>query len=175
MQRRTAFLALASAGAIAAVGGGYRWLTKDRDHSALALDLTLNDLGALNADSVETTGAWDVARTFNHLAQSVEFSLSGFPEPKSALFQSTVGRLAFNVFQAQGHMNHGLDEEIPGEVITAATPKAAKARLLTALTAFDASSDRLMPHFAYGALSKDEYARAHVMHINNHLEEFRGV
>ena len=51
---------------------------------------------------------------FEHLAQSIDMSLDGFPEPKSALFQNTVGAAAFAVFKWRGKLNHGLTDPIPG-------------------------------------------------------------
>ena len=54
------------------------------------------------APMVKSTGAWPVAAVLDHLAQSVEMSMDGFPQPKSALFQKTAGRAAFSVFRARG-------------------------------------------------------------------------
>jgi len=175
MDRRTTIKLLAAGGATVALGGGYHWLTKERDHSKLGLDITLNRISTLELDSIETTGAWEVARTFDHLAQSIEFSMVGFPVQKSSLFQNTAGKLAFSIFQANGRMTHGLDEEIPGEVVETANadPARARTRLLDSLERFESFSGELMPHFAYGNLNKDQYAVAHVLHVNNHLEEFK--
>jgi hypothetical protein len=36
--------------------------------------------------------AWTLAQMLEHAAQSVEYSLRGFPEMKSGLFRATVGR-----------------------------------------------------------------------------------
>lgn len=160
---------------LAAAGGGFHWLVKERDHSNLAIDLTLERLSVLNLASVETTGEWEVARTFNHLAQSIEFSMDGFPEMKSSMFRHTVGRLAFSAFQANGHMMHGLNEAIPGEVVIIDNLNLGEShrRLLAALERFESHDGPLEPHFAYGKLDRSQYAIAHVMHVNNHLEEFR--
>jgi len=32
---------------------------------------------------------------------------------------------------------------------------------------------KLEPHFSYGQLSKEEFTVAHVIHLNNHLEELK--
>jgi len=55
-------------------------------------------LDSLALDSIETTGAWEVTRMFNHLAQSVEFSMTGYPVLKSQIFRDSLGTLAFSVF-----------------------------------------------------------------------------
>jgi hypothetical protein len=38
---------------------------------------------------------------------------------------------------------------------------------------FISYSNQFAPHFAYGELTKAEYATAHVLHIKNHLEEIK--
>jgi hypothetical protein len=117
------------------------------------------------------TGSFTLAQMLEHAAQSVEYSLNGFPEPKSAVFQATVGKAAFAVFDARGAMSHGLGEPIPGApALTLALPAAA-GRLLAALKAFETHSGPLAPHFAYGALDKGAYTRAHLMHLANHWTE----
>ena len=175
MQRRTFVKYLGVGSAVAVLGGGY-WLSQGKGSAGLAVPTTLSRLKQLDVASIQTSGSWDIARTFNHLAQSVEFSMTGFPVMKSVVFQHTVGRLAFSVFNARGSMMHGLDEVIPGEVVVdAAKTDEALGRLISALEQFEAFDGELQPHFAYGQLDKAQYAVAHVMHINNHFEEFRGV
>ena len=125
------------------------------------------------APSVKTTGAWPLSAVLDHLAQSIEMSMDGFPEAKSALFQATAGRAAFAVFRMKGRMSHGLDQPIPGAPSLAAGAdwKPAAQRLRRAITRFEAHEGPLQPHFAYGALSKADFALAHGMHIANHQEE----
>ncbi|MEM9268693.1 MAG: DUF1569 domain-containing protein [Pseudomonadota bacterium] len=171
---RRGFVKYLTTGAFLGVaGGGWYWLNAPRDQSHLSVDLMLDRLDQLARSPVQTTGTWDGFRTFNHLAQSVEFSIAGYPTQNSALFQATAGTLAFKVFKARGAMSHGLDEMIPGEVVAAEAgdTKAAIGRLSAALQAFRAHEGELKPHFAFGALSKEDFAIAHVLHINNHLEE----
>ncbi|MEY4425832.1 MAG: hypothetical protein RL535_130, partial [Pseudomonadota bacterium] len=43
------------------------------------------------AAKVNVTGKWPVVAVLEHLSQSIEMSLDGFPQPKSALFQNTLG------------------------------------------------------------------------------------
>lgn len=125
------------------------------------------------AQEVRSTGTWPLVAVMAHMAQSVEMSLDGFPQPKSALFQSTVGAAAFAVFQWRGRMTHGLAEPIPGAPALAMQGdwKPEAQRLRAALLRFDTYTGTLQPHFAYGRLSKNEFAQAHVLHIANHQEE----
>ena len=119
--------------------------------------------------------AWNWSQTLEHCAQSIEFSLQGFPAPKSALFQNTLGAAAFNVFAMRGRMSHNLTEPIPGAPeLDASTPDAtgALARLRNAVHNFATHAGPLHPHFAYGALSRAQYEKAHAMHLANHLSAF---
>jgi hypothetical protein len=122
-------------------------------------------------DHHRTTGAWSLAQVLDHAAQSVEFSLRGFPQMRSALFRATAGGAAFAWFDARGAMSHGLAEPIPGAPALGNELPAAAARLVKALRAFEAHEGAFAPHFAYGALTKDEYTRAHLMHLANHWSE----
>lgn len=133
----------------------------------------LKTLEALKRQAPRMAGAWDLAQVLHHAAQSVEYSLRGFPAPKPAWFRATVGPAAFSVFSARGRMSHALDEPIPGApAIARGEPiEPAVDRAIAALMAFDAHSGALAPHFAYGALDKAAYARAHLMHFANHWQE----
>ncbi|MBO9677000.1 MAG: DUF1569 domain-containing protein [Acidovorax sp.] len=126
------------------------------------------------ARGVRTSGAWPLAAVLAHLAQSIEMSLDGYPAPRSALFQQTLGAGAFAFFAWRGRMSHPLDEPIPG---APALPRegddwrAAVQRLRAAIARFEAHGGALRPHFAYGALDKAQYRLAHAMHIANHQDE----
>lgn len=138
-----------------------------------SLPAALVTLQALKGRPPRATGAWDLPKVLIHAAQSVEYSLSGFPQPKAAWFRHTVGPAAFAAFSARGRMSHSLTEPIPGapDIAAGQALDAAVDRLTTALRAFDAHAGALAPHFAYGALDKPDYTRAHLMHLANHWQE----
>ncbi len=119
------------------------------------------------------TGVFTPAQVLLHAAQSVEYSMAGFPAMRGALFRHTLGAAAFAVFDARGAMSHGLDEVIPGAppVPGDTDLTAAAARLLAALQAFERHEGALQPHFAFGALDKVQYTRVHLMHLSNHWTE----
>ncbi|HUR90486.1 MAG TPA: DUF1569 domain-containing protein [Ramlibacter sp.] len=125
------------------------------------------------APSVRATGAWPLSSVLDHLAQSIEMSMDGYPQPKSALFQKTAGRAAFAVFRMKRRMSHGLDQPIPGAplLVAGADWKPAAVRLRQAIVRFESHTGPFAPHFAYGALAKPDYALAHCMHIANHQDE----
>jgi hypothetical protein len=124
------------------------------------------------AGSVRSNTDWKMLAVFEHLAQSIEMSLDGFPQPKSALFQQTAGTLAFSFFKWRGHMSHGLTEPIPGAPALTQQDawKPGALRLRAAIARFQAHTGPLQPHFAYGALSRADYGLAHTFHIANHQD-----
>jgi hypothetical protein len=117
---------------------------------------------------------WNLSQVLQHLAQSIEFSMQGYPALKGAWFRSSVGSAAFAVFNARGRMSHDLAEPIPGAPALDAsqTLKTSVQRLLDAMDAFDRFNGTLRPHFAYGELTKPQYERAHLMHLANHWTQF---
>jgi hypothetical protein len=138
------------------------------------LDDSLRWLDRLErAQQVKAIGAWPLGAVLEHLAQSVEMSMDGFPQAKGALFQKTAGSAAFAFFRWRGRMSHGLAEPIPGAPALGggADWRPAAVRLRQAMTRFNAYTGPLKPHFAYGALSKTDFALAHNMHITNHQDE----
>lgn len=139
-----------------------------------SLDDVLRWLDKLDrATQVQSTTVWKISAVLEHLAQSVDMSLDGFPEPKSAVFQATLGSAAFAVFRLRGKMTHGLTDPIPGAPVLPQADdwKPGVARLRTAVLRFQAHTGPLQPHFAYGALSRADFALAHALHIANHQDE----
>ena len=133
----------------------------------------LKTLEQLRSEVPRMTGAWDLPHVLHHTAQSIEYSINGFPEPKPAWFRATLGSYAFALFNARGQMTHSLSEPIPGAPDIAQGQPLGPAidHAIAALQAFDRHSGALAPHFAYGALDKPAYTRAHLMHLANHWAE----
>jgi Protein of unknown function (DUF1569) len=168
-QRRKIVLA----GSLAAAGALHTQAYADMP-KVQSLDDALRWLDKIEkAASAKTTGAWPMVAVLEHLSQSIEMSLNGFPESKSALFQNTVGAAAFGVFKWRGRMSHTLSDPIPGAqpLSLQGDWKLAAARLRTAVQGFQAHTGALKPHFAYGNLSKTDFALAHSFHIANHQDE----
>ncbi len=139
-----------------------------------SLDDSLRWLDRLEkASSARAIGAWPLGAVLEHLAQSIEMSMDGFPQAKSALFQGTAGGAAFAFFKWRGRMSHGLAEPIPGApaLVAGAQWQPAAVRLRAAITRFNGYAGPMRPHFAYGALNKPDFALAHSLHIANHQEE----
>lgn len=171
--RRLLFLSL---GAVAAGAPALWWASRPAALQSPAFDSTegaLRTLVALKAQPARSTGAWDLAQVLHHAAQSVEYSMQGFPQLKPGWFRATVGPAAATVFSARGRMSHSLAEPIPGapDIAQGQPLGPAVDRAVAALQAFERHTGALHAHFAYGELSKDDYRRAHLMHFANHWQE----
>ncbi len=149
----------------------------DRDLQFKNMDQGYDEAVRLSRiESLVTDTAFSLPQTLVHCAQSIEFSMLGFPEPKSALFQKTVGSVAFNIFSRRGRMTHDLSEAIPGAhpLNPGITVEQALERLRNAIDTFRQSDVVLKPHFAYGALNKNQYELAHAMHLADHFSAIGG-
>ena len=176
MNRRQFFKSsLVIGGSLVGVGTSTVLLTEGVKRVDLKISTALKRLELLSNKNLVQTGEWDIYEIFMHCAQSVEYSMSQFPEHHSNFFKKTVGTLAFSIFESKGKMIHGLSEPIPGSplVKTSLDTKAAMNHLKKSLLDFENYTGKLAPHFAYGELTKNEYEIAHVMHLYNHLEEIQ--
>ena len=138
-----------------------------------SLEAALKTLAELKLEAPRMTGAWDLPHVLHHVAQSIEYSMHGFPQIKPAWFRATLGSYDFALFNARGQMTHNLSEPIPGapDIAQGQPLPPAIDHAIAALHAFDAYGGELAPHFAYGALAKPAYLRAHLMHLANHWSE----
>ena len=168
LMNRRGFLIASS---VVLAGGAAAALHRRQDTSSITA--TIARFEKWQGRALASHTAWTPAQVLHHMAQSVEYSLSGYPLPKPRWFQHTIGRAAFETFSYTGAMHHSLIEAIPGAPTLAAdddTQEGLK-RLCVALRQFEVHPGPLAPHFAFGALSHAEFAVAHVLHIENHLQQ----
>ncbi|NVJ65584.1 MAG: DUF1569 domain-containing protein [Gammaproteobacteria bacterium] len=172
MNRRR-FLIGSSVGIASLAAAGFTWTQLSNASQPLTIDSALELLDSIDLSKAKSTTTWSLSQVFIHCAQSVECSIKGFPEHKSALFQETVGSLAFSLFKASGSMTHNTTEEIPALISFQPniSLKPAIDYLKTQLIAFKHYNGKLQPHFAYGDLNKREYEIAHVLHLLDHCSE----
>ncbi|MCB1200158.1 MAG: DUF1569 domain-containing protein [Leptospiraceae bacterium] len=177
MQRKTFVKIALGSTALVASGGGFMFLSGSKNIAELTIDHVLKKIDELSQKNISSKGAWSPFKIFSHCAQSIEYSISGYPQHKSAFFKSTVGPLAFAVFSARGSMKHGLQEDIPGATALPAKgdTQEALAHLKQTYLNFQKYNGPLAAHFAYGDLTKEEYMLAHILHFNNHLLEIEAV
>ena len=139
------------------------------------LDELVNELQHLPWGALHNNGGeWNVSQVLQHCAQSIQYSLQGYPQMFSTAFQYTAGTAAATVFRALGSMRHNLNEEIPGgyRLEENLSVGAALHQLVSSIHDFQYFDGQLQPHFAYGALDKEAYTAAHWLHIRNHLNAF---
>lgn len=174
MNRRK-FVVGAVASTCVATTAGVGWVSVDVGKSPLTISAVLGQLDNMRVKQLTTVGDWSLSKILNHCAQSVEYSMFGFPKHKSDLFKKTLGSLAFSAFVAKNKMRHDLADEIPGAPLLASKSdlNAAYDRFGRSLRDFSSHRGLLYEHFAFGGLSKTEYEQAHAMHFFNHLEEIR--
>ncbi|MCB1554136.1 MAG: DUF1569 domain-containing protein [Xanthomonadales bacterium] len=176
MKRRS--LLIGAAGAAALSGGAGIWLLGPaRPVTDMGDWSTVHHwLDRVVRTQATTRSGWSLPVVLQHLAQSIEYSLDGYPELKPGWFRATVGALAGRTFQRLGAMHHGLDEPIPGApALTEAALDSSAQRLRDAVLRFEAHRGTLQPHFAYGALDRESYARAHLMHVADHAQLVRNA
>ena len=174
MRRRT-LLKGAVFGGTAALGAGYWALPAGPRPAAVSLEGARQVLADLQGKTLQSIRGWSPSEVFNHCAQSIVYSIDGYPELKPAWFRHSLGPAAFAMFSVRGAMRHPLDEAIPGAAALTEPADQALAlqRLQMAFQRFSEHQGALKPHFAYGALEHGEYAEAHVLHLYNHLTLIR--
>jgi hypothetical protein len=141
-----------------------------------SLDDVFMALHALDgAARLEADGPWSPSQILEHCAQSIEYSLDGFPVLKPRLVRATIGRLVLRRFLGRGSMSHNRVAPIPG----APPPRAggdwrsATERLRKAIERFNAHHGACAEHFVYGPVTGEQYARLHAMHLADHFGALR--
>ena len=162
-------------------GGGYFALHQHlASHNDAKRILMFNNLEQVNKEieslrtainKIDLIGNWTLHQHLLHCSQSVEFSMKGFPEEKSVIFQKTIGKIVFSQFESQGYMRHNRNEPIPQAppLIVNGDIQSAFDRLQKSIMDFENYKGELFPHFAYGNLTKKEYEKAHIMHLADHF------
>lgn len=119
---------------------------------------------------VEMQQEWTLYKVLNHLAQSCEYSMTGYPEQYAPFIQS-IGKLMFNNYKSAGFMTHNLAEPVPGAPAIEDTGDLASAfeRVRNAISDFQNFTGALHPHFAYGDLSYEDWELAHSFHMADHF------
>jgi hypothetical protein len=129
------------------------------------------NLGSPERELLAPGSSWNLSQTLQHCAQTVRYSVTGYPALKPALFRATAGALAKRVFLRRGAMRHSLDAVIDGapplDPLMPVTEAAAG--LTDAVALFTGHAAEHAPHPAYGRCTHDEFARLHAMHLAEHL------
>ncbi len=62
---------------------------------------------------IQLLGDWSLHQNLVHCAQSIEYSLTGFPKHRPEIIKNTIGKVIFEKFDAQGYMSHDRNDPIP--------------------------------------------------------------
>lgn len=128
--------------------------------------------GLPESSTIESRGEWNAFQIVTHLRQSINYSMIGFPQHKPEWFKATLGGLAFHLFALKGATTHGLSTPIPG-----ASELHPQGSAMDELVQLKQDIQTLLqqkqfePHFAYGALSREQYELAQLFHINEHFTQ----
>jgi hypothetical protein len=128
---------------------------------------------SLRAAAPPAAGGWTLAHAIAHCACSVECSMTGYPELRSALFRATIGPMVKRRFLRNARMAHDVTAEVAGAPVAPDVALATACdRAAAAVAAFARFEGELAPHLAYGRCTKDEYAALHWLHFADHLRAF---
>ncbi|BDX05076.1 hypothetical protein MACH26_05970 [Planctobacterium marinum] len=172
VMKRRLFIASSLSLGFLGVSGLTAWNLIPRNNEDLSIATLLKELRSIDTSALSIESSWTVGQSLAHMAQSIEYSITGYPVHKSEMFKSTVGRAAFTAFSSKGQMKHNLKEDIPGAPSVAnINAEDGMTRLLTAFETFQSHQGELAEHFAYGPLGHEEYALAHVLHVKDHFTQ----
>lgn len=134
-------------------------------------------LAAIAGELPVVTTPWTTAQHLLHCAQSIEYSVTGYPRLKPAIVRATVGKLVKRRFLGRGEMAHDTVAAVAGApaLDAGASVDAARARLRAAIATFRAHAGAYAPHLVYGSCTRDEYERLMSMHVADHLRRVRGA
>lgn len=168
--KRRFFIASSLSAGFLAFSGIAAWHLVPRNNEDLSVETMLKELQRIDLNTMTFDSPWTVGHKLAHMAQSIEYSISGYPVHKSEIFKSTVGKAAFNAFSSKGYMKHNVEENIPGAPsVKDVSAEVGLTRLIASLEEFNGHNGELAEHFAYGPLTKEEYGLAHVLHIKDHF------
>ena len=132
------------------------------------IDLFLEEL---KDRKVTTTGKWTIAQILCHIGDSIEFFLSqneGAIQVPSFI-QNTFGKLLLTKFFLFGKMDGGLTNPIKkGEPMDGNASEELK-RLISLIKTFNDHTGSFNKHPVFGALSKEEIIKLHLLHCSNHF------
>ena len=116
-------------------------------------------------------GTYTFSQTVQHAAQSIGYSMTGYPRLAPVSLRVTVGRTVKHLFLRRGAMRHNLSAPVSGapdldprlpDLVAIAVLRATVSRL----AAFDGA---LQPHPTYGRCTKEQVASLQTLHLREHL------
>lgn len=111
------------------------------------------------------------SETTQHAAQSIVYSMTGYPRLAAASLRATVGRTVKHLFLRRGAMRHNLSAPVAGapELDPAMPDVVAVAHLRAAAARLAGFTGTLQPHPTYGRCTIEQVASLQAMHLREHL------
>ncbi|EFU74787.1 DUF1569 domain-containing protein [Enterococcus italicus] len=144
-------------------------------HQFASLDEALNILEQLKENESVCTKNWSVYEICLHCAQTIDYSMTGYPEMKPKLIRQTIGKKVVKKFLTDKKMSHNLQAPVAGGAPIAhdGLPIDGIQALIDATHRFQAWDGELQEHGVFGELSKEEYATYFALHIADHFQEIK--
>ena len=116
-------------------------------------------------------GSYTFSETVQHAAQSIGYSMTGYPRLAPESLRATVGRAVKHLFLNRGAMRHNLSAPVSGapELDKSMPDLDAIMLLRTTVDRLAAFNDALHPHPTYGRCTKEQVANLQTMHLIEHL------
>lgn len=139
----------------------------------LSLEDAKQELLRLKQSKNVNTPNWDISEICQHCAQTINYSITGYPVMKAPFIRNTIGKIAYRKFKRQGFMSHSLTAHVPGgdQLEVELSPQNSIQKLLDTIETFQKYTGALKPHLLFGNLTKAEYDQYFAMHIADHLNE----
>ncbi len=143
------------------------------DLKLLSLEAAKQELMRLKEVENVHTKNWSVSQICLHCAQTIDYSITGYPVMKPAFIRNTIGKIAFRKFMHQGYMIHDLTAPVPGgsNMDASISPQESIAKLMDTIQRFKNHTGTLMPHLLFGDLTREQYDQYFAMHIADHFSE----
>jgi hypothetical protein len=138
-----------------------------------SLEEVLTQLDILEQSESVTTTNWSAYKILQHCAQTIDYSMTGYPQYKPKWFRATIGKIVISKFLKQGFMKHNLSAPVPGSPLLTkeGTTGEGIALLRNTIERFRNFNGELKPHLIFGKLTKTQYDRYFAIHVADHLSE----
>ena len=138
-----------------------------------SLNEVLTVLDQLEKSENVSSSGWSVYKVLQHCAQTIDYSMSGYPKYKPVWFRNTIGKIVFSKFFRQGYMSHDLAAPVPGSPLLTVEGNLQEgiALLRGTIARFLAFEGTLKPHLVFGQLTKAQYDKYFAMHVADHFSE----
>lgn len=119
------------------------------------------------------TENWGIYEICMHCAQTISYSMTGYPKMKPAIVRLTIGKAVVSKYLKQGYMKHNLQSHVSGgeKIDPNGEPAAGIDHLLSEIEKLENYTGTLKPHSVFGEMTREDYMKYFAMHISDHFSE----